>query len=543
MHTLIQKLPGAIVASLLALGSGNVLAAEGACEALRSASFEHTRIVSSVLVPADASISAPAFCEVTATISPVPGSKIGVVYRLPEHWNGKMVGLGGGAWSGNTDAGGTMSGLKTTSIGFGLADAHYVNPKLVQDFVDDYFVKKAAYSRVSTAMPSLKAGYATAQTDGGHSLPATDEDFWRPDKWATPQALTDFQYRAVHEMTVLGKAVVARYYGRPQAKAYFQGCSTGGRQALMEVQRYPGDYDGVVAMAPVFSLSVQTSAVVRDNVLGRPGAALTPALLARMNAAVLKACDAQDGFADGLLEDPRRCTWDPSEMLCKAGQSGSDCLTPPQVDAVRTLYNGVRAPDGRFVAWPLARGSEPAWESFIGLAGLSSDWTGGGGLRVLAGPLLGDRKFDLVNFDPAKDFDTVRASAFAQAYEADDPHIAAFTRRGGKLLLWHGWSDPGPSPWLTLDYFERVNRVTPDASASVRLFLSPGVYHCLDGPGADEFDPTAAIDRWVQSGRAPEALHVTKTNPRMSRLVCAYPQVARYQGHGDTHDAASFECK
>jgi tannase/feruloyl esterase len=527
VRTLIQKSPRAIVGSLLILGGGNVFGAEAACEALKSASFQHTQIVSSALKPADASISAPAFCEVAATISPVRGSNIGVVYRLPEKWNGKMVGLGGGGWSGNTDAGGTMTGLKTTSIVFG-------------GYVPD---SKVAEMHVYTAMPSLKAGYATAQTDGGHSLPASREDVWRPDKWATPEALADFQYRAVHEMTVLGKAVVARYYGRPHAKAYFQGCSTGGRQALMEVQRYPEDYDGVVAMAPVFNLTVQTTAVVRDNVLGRPGAALTPELLARVNAAVLKVCDAQDGVADGLLEDPRQCAWDPSEVLCKAGQAGTECLTQPQVDSLRTLYTGVRTPDGRVVAWPLARGGERGWAVFIGLAGLPSDPTGGGGLRALAGPVLGDRSFNLVEFNPAKHFDNARTSAFAKAYEADDPNIAAFTRRGGKLLLWHGWNDPGPSPWLTLDYFERVGAATPDASASIRLYLSPGVGHCAGGAGPDEFDPSAALDGWVQSGRAPNALRVTKTDPKLSRLVCAYPKVARYKGHGDASDAASFECK
>jgi feruloyl esterase len=516
-----------IVGSLLLLVSGQTLGSEATCAALKSASFKDTHILSSALKLADATIAAPAYCEVTATVSPVRGSNIGVVYRLPEKWNGKMVGLGGGGWSGSMDAGGTRTGLKTASV-------------LFRGHIPD---SNAFGLRVYTAMPSLKAGYATAQTDGGHSLPASFEDAWRPDKWATPEALADFQYRAVHEMTVLGKAVVARYYGRPHAKAYFQGCSTGGRQALMEVQRYPEDYDAVAAGAPVFNLTVQTSAVVRDNLLGRSGAAPTPGQLVRVHAAVLKACDAQDGVADGLLEDPRHCAWDPSEMLCKAGQTGAECLTQPQVASLRTLYTGVKTPDGRFVAWPLARGSESGWAVFIGLAGLSSDPTGGGGLRALTGPVLGDRSFNLVNFDPAKHSDIARASAFAKAYEADDPKISAFTRRGGKLMLWHGWNDPGPSPWLTIDYFERVIAATPDASASVRLFLSPGVEHCGSGRGPDEFDPSAALDAWVQSGRAPDALHVTKADSKLSRLVCAYPKLAHYRGHGAVNDAASFECK
>lgn len=527
MHRLNLTFPTTIVGSLLLLVSGRTLGTEATCAALMSASFKHTHMLSSALNLADATISAPAYCEVTATISPVRGSNIGVVYRLPDKWNGKMVGLGGGAWSGSTDAGGTMMGLKTASAVF---RGHIPDSNGIE-------------LRVFTAMPSLKAGYATAQTDGGHSLPASFEDSWRPDKWATPEALTDFQYRAVHEMTVLGKAVVARYYGRPHTQAYFQGCSTGGRQALMEVQRFPEDYDAVASAAPVFNLTVQTSAVVRDNLLGRAGAAPTLEQLVRVNAAVLKVCDAQDGIADGLLEDPRQCAWDPSEMLCKAGQVGAECLTQMQVESLRTLYKGVRTPDGRFVAWPLARGGESGWAVFMGLAGLSSDPTGGGGLRALTGPVFGDRSFNLVDFDPAKHYDVARASAFAKAYEADDPKISAFTRRGGKLLLWHGWNDPGPSPWLTIDYFERVNVATPGASASVRLFLSPGVEHCGSERWPDEFDPSAVLDVWVQSGRAPDALRVTKTDPRLSRLICAYPKLARYNGHGEANDAASFECK
>jgi feruloyl esterase len=237
-------------------------ATEVACEALKAASFDHTTIVSATMTPADTAASTPAFCEVTATISPVSGSKIGGVYRLPENWNGKMVGLGGGGWAGSV--------------------------------------------LLARAMPGLKKGYATAQTDAGHPIPTTAADVWRPDKWGTPETFADFQYRAIHEMTTVAKAVVAKYYGKPQSKAYFHGCSTGGRQGLMEVQRYPEDYDGVVSMAPVYSLTVQTSSATRANTLGKPGAALTPELLSTVNAAVLASCDAKDGLADGLLDDPRQ---------------------------------------------------------------------------------------------------------------------------------------------------------------------------------------------------------------------------------------------
>lgn len=484
---------------MLAFTSGAVAAEGDACGSLRSAAFSQTRVVSAEVVAANAGAALPAFCEVRATVAPVESSAIGVVYRLPQGWNGKMLGLGGGGWGGNV--------------------------------------------QLNAAAPGLKAGYATAQTDTGHPISARFEDFWRPDVWgANPEAMIDFQYRAIHLMTTVGKEVVAKYYGRPHAKAYFHGCSTGGRQGLMEVQRYPEDYDGVVSMAPVYNLTVQTSAVVRANVLGASGVALNTAQLNKVNETVVKACDARDGLADGLLADPRECSWDPAQMQCASGQSGETCLTPTQVDAMRSLYRGVQTKDGRFVAWPLSRGGESSWARFIGLSGISSDVTHGGGLGKLGGPVFADPTFDLSRFDPDKHFDVVRNSAFATAYEADDANIAAFLKRGGKLLLWHGWNDAGPSPWLTIDYFERVTKTVAGAGASVRLFLSPGVEHCAGGPGLDQFDAVAALDAWVQSGKAPHVLLTAKDKPKMSRPVCAYPALPRYQG-GDPGNAASFECK
>ena len=469
----------------------------GPCEALKAAAFDHTTIASAAMTPADAAAGTPAFCEVTATISPVPGSNIGVVYRLPENWNGKMVGLGGGGWAGSV--------------------------------------------LLARAMPGLKQGYATAQTDAGHPIPTDAADIWRPDKWGTPETFADFQYRAIHEMTTLAKAVVAKYYGKPHAKAYFHGCSTGGRQGLIEVQRYPDDYDGVVSMAPVYGLTVQTSSAVRTNTLGKAGAALTPEIMSRVNAAVLASCDAQDGLADGLLEDPRRCSWDPAELLCKADQSGNACLTQPQVDALRTLYTGVKTSDGRVVAWPLARGDESSWR--IALSGPASDTSNAGGLGALTGPVFGDPNFNLATFDPATHYDTVAKSAFAKAYEANDPNIAMFTKRGGKLLLWHGWGDSGPSPWLTIDYYERVLKTTPTMASSVRLFLAPNVGHCAGGRGPDQFDALTAIDTWVTTGTAPDVLLATKAKPPMTRPLCAYPKVAKYKGRGDVNDASSFACR
>ena len=309
------------------------------------------------------------------------------------------------------------------------------------------------------------------------------------------------------------------------------------------MQRYPDDYDGVVSMAPCTSLTVQTSSAMRANTLGKPGAALTPELLSTVNAAVLASCDAKDGLADGLLDDPRQCSWDPAELLCKADHSGNACLTQPQVDALRTLYTGVKTSDGRVVAWPLARGDESSWRGPVALSGPASDTSNAGGLGALTGPVFGDPNFNLATFDPARHYDIVAKSAFAKDYEANDPNIARFTKRGGKLLLWHGWGDAGPSPWLTIDYYERVLKTTPDVASSVRLFMAPNVGHCAGGRGPDQFDALTAIDTWVTTGTAPEVLLATKAKPPMTRPLCAYPKVAKYKGSGDVNDAASFACK
>jgi feruloyl esterase len=496
-----HALRGAVLAALASVACGTVHASNASpCAALESGSFSHTRVVSAKVIAANSETDVPAFCEVQATISPVKGSTIGVVYRLPQPWNGKMVGLGGGGWAGNI--------------------------------------------RLDTAIHGLKAGYATAQTDGGHAIPARPEDVWRPDLWSSnPEAVVDFQHRAIHLMTVVAKEVVAKYYGRAHSKAYFQGCSTGGRQALMEVQRYPEDYDGVVSMAPVYSLTVQTSAAVRDNILGAVNPRLSVEQLARINQAVLAACDARDGVADKMLSDPRQCSWDPAELQCASGQSDASCLTQAQVGAVRRLYDGVKTSDGRFVAWPMSRGSETAWARFMGIQGFSSDSTHAGGLGKLVDHVFGDASFDLAKFDPDKHFEVLRASAFAKAYEADDANIRPFLARGGKLLMWHGWNDAGPSPWLTIDYFERVRKEVAEAGSSVRLFLSPGVEHCRGGVGADQFDALGVLDRWVETGKGPDTLLTTKAEPRLSRTLCAYPAVARYKGSGDPNQAESYECR
>jgi feruloyl esterase len=470
--------------------------------------FKDTTITAARMIRADANSKTPAFCEVTGVITPVRGSHITVVYRLPESWNGKLVGLGGGGWAGNLTL--DRSGARTYA-----------------------------------AASNLAMGYATAQTDGGH--PSTQ--IWDTSWSANVESFKDFSYRAVHLMTTVGKAVVAQYYGKPQKRAYFQGCSTGGRQGLMEVQRFPNDYDGVVSGAPVYSFLTQTSALVRNEAFGQPGAALTASQVTRLHDAVLAACDAQDGLKDGIVTDPRACSFDPATLQCPQEAATPDCLTAPEVAAVRAVYAGLKTTDGRTASYPLSRGGEAGWARFVVLtpvndasAGIGDVGNGLGGLRTA---LFGNPDYDLRAFDPERDLQKLRNSEFAGWYEAKDPNIAPFVAHGARLLLWHGFDDPGPSASGTIEYYESVRQTigAPGLDASVRLFLLPGVYHCRGGPGADGFDSLAALDRWVDSGQAPDDVVATREDGKLSRPLCRYPTLPRYKGSGDPAAASSFECR
>ena len=515
---LFRSLPLALVLAPAAIPLAHAAGGAAACEALSAPrAFSATTVSSAKLVAANAAQHLPAYCEVTASVKPVEGSNITVVYRLPDNWNGKVLGLGGGGWAGNTQVvspipGGTVSG------------------------------------------PGLIQGYATLQTNGGHDTGVVKgvPDVWNTSWSANPEAVTDFSYRAIHLMTEVGKQVVAKYYGEPHKRAYFQGCSTGGRQALMEVQRFPKDYDGVVAGAPVYTLATQTTSVVRNQILAAPDASLSEAQLKRINDAALAACDGGDGLADGIITDPRTCAFDPATVQCADGRKDANCLSPGQVKALRKLYSAVKTSSGDTVAYPLTRGSELSWSRFLSTASATTRenfltgpaGAGLGGLRPL---LFGDANYDLPAFNPERDFRVIRNSAFAAGYEARNPDISPFINGGGKLLLWHGMDDPGPSVQATVEYFQQVVQTTgPKVKAldeSARFFVLPGVYHCRGGPGASEFDSVAALDQWVEHGRAPNMMKARSTDRELSRPVCQYPTMPRYNGKGDPNVAESFHCK
>ncbi len=478
-------------------------AAQDLCAALATKPAPaNTTIVSATAVSASAAKKLPAFCEVHATIAPVPGSKIGAVYRLPQEWNGKVLGIGGGGFAGNV--------------------------------------------RVEAAADGLARGYAVLQNDMGHtSADALDPSF-AIDAAGKPnvEGIVDFGHRATHLATVVGKQIAESLYGRAPQRAYWQGCSTGGRQGLAEVQRYPEDYDGVIAGAPVYTPLTYSNAILRVQAFhARPESNLLPEHVPLIHAAVLAACDANDGVKDGILADPRTCTWDPAELQCKAGASGASCLTPAQVETVRRVYAGVRKKDGTFAAMPLMRGGEGDWVTrMIGTPAQPLGLNARLGAPFFAYLVKADPKYDLMTFDPERDLALLDGGIARAEVHQQNPDIAKFVARGGKLLLWHGFNDPGPSPLSTIAYFTAVNHAVPAARDSLRLYLAPGVLHCGGGDGPDRIDTLTALERWVEHGEAPATLIATKANSPLTRPLCAYPLQANYKGAGDTNDPASYFC-
>jgi hypothetical protein len=490
----------AVLAAAGAMTSQGVGAAQNCADLTRSGSFPNAIVATAAVVPADTKTGLPAYCEVTALITPVPGSRITAIYRLPENWNGRLLGLGGGGWAGNLYLSMPLSG-----------------PGRAADL-------------------GLPRGYATAQTDGGHSSTSPIDISWIRNN---PAAVTDFSHRAIHEMTVLGKHIVASYYGRAVTRSYYQGCSTGGRMGMMETQRYPDDYDGVIAGAPVYSLLVQSSNTVRDQIFKAPGAAIPPEQMKLVNEAVLATCDAVDGLKDGVVTDPRRCNWNPKALQCKKDVVDSSCLTSPQVEALNEAYRTVRTRAGIVGNYGLTRGGEAGWNPFVS--------TIPGPRHVLNGDLgeliplmFGDSGFDPAKFDIEKQQAAIHRTPFAAEYEASSTDLSKFFKRGGKLLLWHGFDDPGPSPFATIDYYERA--VKANGETRLRLFVVPGVYHCMNGPGADTFDPLTAMEKWVEQGTVPETMVAKNRSAGFERPVCAWPKLPYYRS-GDPASAASFVCR
>jgi len=349
----------------------------------------------------------------------------------------------------------------------------------------------------------------------------------------------------MHEMTVRSKAMVEAFYSRGPQLSYYNGCSTGGRQGLMEAQRYPEDFDAIIAGAPVNNqvhLNVSQTAL-QVEMLKNP-ARIVPANKVTLYAnAVMAACDASDGVKDSIINNPLQCKFDPAALLGK-GADAADCLTAPQVESAKQLYSPVKSKSGSAVYPGRMPGVEAGWAARIPTPGAPMN------------PLWGDMpryvghrnaNWDVMSFDLDRDLAlTLKNASFI---ESSDPNLAKFKARGGKLLLWHGWADPGPSPQNTINYYADVTKTLGGGKQEdwMRLFLLPGVGHCGGGVGPDQADFMTALEQWREHGTAPAQIIASRNPGRanltpMTRPLCPYPQVAKYSGTGNTDDAKSFVC-
>ncbi|HKB13110.1 MAG TPA: tannase/feruloyl esterase family alpha/beta hydrolase [Vicinamibacterales bacterium] len=503
-----KRAAGIALLGAVTLGTLNAAApAPIACESLAQTTLTNGRVLSADSIQAGAFTpsaaananaaaafaTVPAFCRVTLQLTPSSDSDIRVEVWLPAAgWNHKLQA------SGNGGLGGALP-----------------------------------YPAMAT---SVKAGYAAVGTDTGHVGGNADFVAGHPEK------LVDFAYRAIHEMTVAAKTVVAAHYDARPTRAYFSSCSTGGRQALIEAQRYPDDFDGIVAGDPSWDqMRLYAARVWLNTYVNRTPAAVIPASKYSMiHAAVIDKCDALDGVKDGVIEDPAKCAFDVSTLMC-AGDDRPDCLTKDQVETANAMTRPIRDPKSGAMLHPgrYYPGSELGWG---GVAGPTPSGESHEGMRKIV-------------FTPGWDYHTIKVpDDVERAVKADngllyggDPDLSRFFARGGKLLMYHGWADPLVSPDTSLIMFKMITeRVGSPVANSLALFMVPGMAHCQGGPGTDTFDKAAAIDRWVETGRTPaslEAAHTSGGAVDRTRPLCAYPTTAHYSGSGSTDDAKNFRCQ
>jgi feruloyl esterase len=445
--------------------------------------------------PAAAETGLPAFCRVALTLTPTSDSDIKAEVWLPiAGWNGKFQEVGNGGWGG--------------SIQYGALAA------------------------------AVKRGYAAASTDTGHVGDTARFALGHPEK------LVDFGHRAIHETAVQSKATIGAAYGMPPRLSYFNGCSGGGRQAFMEAQRYPQDFDSIIAGAPGYNRTDQSFQLVAASKATHmePASFIPPAKLQVLHKAALNACDMGDGLVDGLIGNPPACRFDPAVVACKAGDA-ADCLTRPQVDAAKKIYSPIVDPKtGKQVFPGVVPGSEPRWT------------VNAGGPRPLG---MSDELFKFVVFkDPSWDFRTLDIGehlamarhAAAATVDATSPDIRAFVNRGGKLLIYHGWGDTNVPPQSSVNYYTRVLETLGETqtSDSVRLFMAPGMGHCGGGEGPNVFDTVAALEQWREQGKPPaEIVASLMTDGKVvrTRPLCPYPQIAKYKGAGSIDQAQNFVCR
>jgi feruloyl esterase len=435
-----------------------------------------------------------AFCRVAMTIKPSSDSDIKVELWMPAaNWNNKYEANGNGGWAGS------------------------ITP--------------------ATLATGLRLGYASSMTDTGHEGGSASFGLDHPEK------VIDFGSRAVHEMVLKSKAIITAFYGQAPKLSYWNGCSGGGRQGLMEAQRFPEDFDGIVAGSPALNTTGRSAQAVwiAQETHKDEAHAIPQAKFAAIHAAALAACDAGDGVTDGVLENPKKCNFDPSVMLCK-GAEDNNCLTAAQIESAKKIYSDVTNPRTKQVYFQRHEpGSEMGW-------------------NTMAGPnpfVLGTDMFKYIVFSNSNwdyktmnfDSDMEKALKAGAPIDARNPDLKKFFDRGGKLVQYHGWADPQISPGSSTDYYDTVLKTMGGASKvqpNYRLFMVPGMAHCGGGDGTSTFDMLKVLEQWVEEKKTPEqvvASRVRDGKTDRTRPLCPYPQVAVYKGSGSTDEAANFACR
>jgi feruloyl esterase len=430
----------------------------------------------------------PPFCRVAATLKPSSDSDIKTEVWLPiSGWNGKFLAVGSGGWGGSI-----------------------------------------AYEAMSNA---LRRGYATSATDDGHTGSTGSFVLGHPEKFI------DFAYRSEHEMTVAAKAIIHSFYGRDPHYAYWDGCSGGGREGLLQAYRYPDEFDGIVAGDPATFRRNAWALWLANVSFKDPADYIPPSKYPMIHQAVLDACDTIDGLKDGLIDDPTRCHFDPKVLQCKEGDEPS-CLTARQVQTARTIMSPATTRTGQEIFPRLEPGTELRWGRLAGgpePAALFLDY-----FKYL---VFKDPNWDWQTFD--LDRDSALSNEIDKGTVGLDPDLTAFARHGGKLLLYHGWADQQVAPGATIEFYKSI--VSGDAAPGwVRLFMAPGMAHCAGGEGPNDFDELSAIEQWVEQDKAPDqiiAAHSANGKIDRTRPLCPYPQIANYKGTGSIDEATNFVCR
>jgi feruloyl esterase len=528
------------------------------CTNLQSLQLQHATITSAMdntshtfLPPGSATpiTGLPAFCRVTATLTPSSDSTIKIEVWLPETtWNGRFLGTGGGGFQGVITYGELAAGIQA-----GFA---------------------ATNSDLGTGSSGCSPLYCGSDGNMGNPLAIAFGDPAAPSTglFGHPERIKDFGYRAIHLMTVRGKEIANAFYAQNAQKAYFAGCSTGGQNALMEAQRFPNDYDGILAGAAAFNRTHLHMAGLAgwQDTHASPGRFIQPGQMTLINQAVLKQCVGKDGGAgtDQFLTDPRDCQFDPKALLCTGGTLPPACLTSEQVTTIQKYYAGTIDPvNGQVINPGAERGNETDDILALGLAFQERlpEPAFDGLFYWVFGPSFGypTGAVNFANFDFHHAVDTVD-DQLAAVLNANSTDLGEFREHGGKLLMYHGWADPLIPSQSSINYFNALvgndgggfqQASFADGSPALqrtqsyaRLFMVPGMYHCSGGPGPNTFDALTPLVKWVEAGVPPQTIVATKfvgdmpPAVEMTRPLCVYPKVAKYNGSGSTSMAANFTC-